>query len=189
MEEDLDLRLSDEFADSVLSKSDSKMIAGEYGGSAYQLETYKKIEMQDKLYQNFIKQGYGSFDNYLNQNKINQFSSLFDPMGDYRADVKIITNESAYVSDHISTQEVIMENLSGVCTIFFLKKGDGMARRLTCTLNEEYMPTSEYSRRSNFFSPMAGDRVGVWDVNEQKWKSFYMNTIFKFVRDDTIGTE
>lgn len=189
MEEDIDLRLTDEFADSVLSRAESKMIAGEYGGSAYQLETYKKIEMQDKLYQNFIKQGYGSFDNYLMQNKINQFSSLYDPISDYRADVKIITKESSYVSDHISAQELIMENLSGVCTVFFLKKKDGTAARLTCTLNEEYMPTSEYPRRTSFFSPMSGDRIGVWDVNEKKWKSFYMNSMFKFVRDDTIDIE
>jgi hypothetical protein len=82
-----------------------------------------------------------------------------------------------------------MENLSGVCTIFFTKKTNGMTRRLTCTLNEQYMPTSEFSNRSNFFSPMGGDRIGVWDINEQAWKSFYMSSVFKFVRDDTVGNE
>jgi hypothetical protein len=189
MEEDLESRLLDEFADSVLSKSDSKMLAGEYGGSLYQIETYKKNLLSDNLYQNFIKQNYGSFDNYLQQNKVNEFSSVYDPTSDFRADVKIITKEASYTSDHISSQEVIMENLSGVCTIFFTKKTNGMTRRLTCTLNEQYMPTSEFSNRSNFFSPMGGDRIGVWDINEQAWKSFYMSSVFKFVRDDTVGNE
>ncbi len=189
MEEELDSRLSDEFSDSVLSKSDSRILAGEYGGSPYQLETYKKNIMRDNLYQNFVKQNYGSFENYLQQNKVNQFSSVYDPTNDFRADVKIITKDEAYTSDHISPQEVIMENLSGVCTIFFIKKTNGAARRITCTLSEEYMPTTEFSKRSSFFSPMSGNRIGVWDINEQAWKSFYMDSVFKFVRDDTVGNE
>jgi hypothetical protein len=36
---------------------------------------------------------------------------------------------------------------------------------------------------------MAGDRIGVWDLNEQAWKSFYMSTVIKFVRDDTTDLE
>jgi len=188
-EENIESRLTNEFSDSILSDVDSKIFSGEYGGSNYQLTTYKKVEMQDKLYQNYIKKNYGSFENYLNSNQMNQMSSVYNPVGDYRADIKIVTDKYSFTSDHISTSETIMEILSGVCTVYFLKKTNSNIRRITCSLNEEHMPTSEYSNRSNFFSAMPGDRVGVWDINEQKWKSFYMDSLVKFVRDETVSTE
>jgi hypothetical protein len=36
---------------------------------------------------------------------------------------------------------------------------------------------------------MANGRIGVWDLNEQKWKSFYMGNVFRFVRDDSESLE
>jgi hypothetical protein len=36
---------------------------------------------------------------------------------------------------------------------------------------------------------MRGDRILIWDLNENGWKSFYMERVIKFVRDDTIGLE
>ena len=81
-----------------------------------------------------------------------------------------------------------MEALSGVCTVVFMKV-DGSVGRITGTLDRAAMPTSEYQTRMNFFSPLANDRVVMWDINKQGWRSFYMDKVIKFVRDDTIALE
>jgi hypothetical protein len=81
-----------------------------------------------------------------------------------------------------------MENLSGVCSIWFLKR-NGNTRRLNCTLSSLSIPSGEFDTRNKFFSPMANARVGVWDLNEQKWKSFYMGNVFRFIRDDSESLE
>jgi hypothetical protein len=81
-----------------------------------------------------------------------------------------------------------MEALSGVCTVIFMKV-DGSVGRITGTLDKAAMPTSQYENRSKFFSPLKGDRIVVWDINKQDWRSFYMERVIKFVRDDTIDLE
>lgn len=182
-------QLKKEFEESNFSYIESKPFKGEYGGSDYQLKTYQKLQTNDLLYKNFIQEVYGSYENYLQQYKINQNTNVFDPGVDYRMDVKIVNKEESYTSDHISTHEIILELLSGVCTIFFIKRTDGSSRRLTGTLEPSMLPTKEYAVRKNFFSPMSGDRLGVWDINEQTWKSFYVDSVFKFIRDETVGTE
>jgi hypothetical protein len=160
----------------------------DYRASLLQKQTYSSLVNDDLMYQKFITQNYGSYENFLQQNKILQDITVFDPTVDYLLDVTIVTEDAYFKTDHISTQELIMENLSGLCTVWFTKK-DGSTRKLSCTLEKQYMPTKEYGVRSQFFSPISGDRVGVWDVNEQAWKSFYMSRVFKFVRDDTSGIE
>ena len=124
----------------------------------------------------------------MQQNKINQTISVFDPTTDYVLDATVITKDASYKTDHLSAQETLMENLSGVCSVWFIRT-DGSTKRLNCTLQQKFIPTKEWPTRTSFFSPMAGDRIGVWDLNEQKWKSFYMSKVFKFVRDDTTGLE
>lgn len=160
----------------------------DYRRSLIQKETYDTLQKEDLMYQKFIAQTYGSYDNFLQQNNLLQDINVFDPTVDYNIDVTIITEEAFFKTDHISSQEVILENLSGLCTVWFTKR-NGTVRRLSCTLERKYLPTKDYNTRSNFFSPMAGDRVGVWDVNEGGWKSFYMSSVIKFVRDDTSGIE
>lgn len=160
----------------------------EYRRSYLQKQTYDNLQRDDLLYQKFITQTYGSYDNFLQQTRIAQDISVYDPTMDYILDVTVITDDTFFKTDHISSQEIIMENLSGICSVWFTKK-DGSSKRLNCTLDRKYLPTKEYNTRVNFFSPMPGDRIGVWDLNEQKWKSFYMGKVFKFVRDDTSGLE
>lgn len=183
-----DARLIQEFNEQNFSFVDSREIVSNYSGSEQQIQNYKRKTFNDKIFNNFIVQNYGSFENYLRAKQINEASTIFDPRTDYRVDVKIVTKDQMLVSDHISVDEIIMELLSGVCTLFFLKK-DGSSRRLTGTLESSYMPSSENDSRSSFFSPMAGNRIGVWDINEQSWKSFYISNLIKFIRDDTVGTE
>lgn len=159
-----------------------------YRSSLIQKETYESLQREDLMYQKFITQTYGSYENFLQQNKLLQNISIFDPTVDYIVDVTVVTEEAFFKTDHISSQEVILENLSGLCTVWFTKR-NGSVRKLNCTLDTKYLPTKEYRTRSGFFSPMAGDRVGVWDLTEGGWKSFYMNSVIKFVRDDTSGIE
>lgn len=160
----------------------------DYRATQLQKQTYDKLQKNDIAYQRFLSNIYGSYENFIQQNKLLREINVFDPTVDFITDVTVVTENAFYKTNHISSQEVIMENLSGVCTVWFTKN-DGSTRRLTCTLESKYMPSLEYEVRTNFFSPMAGNRIGVWDINQQAWKSFYMSRVFKFVRDDTVGIE
>jgi hypothetical protein len=166
----------------------NKLIAP-YSGSSIQKEAYNRIEKNDVLYKLFIQKNYGSYENFLIAKKLLQDITIFDPSVDYIIDTTVITKDISYKTDHLSTQEVINENLSGVCTIYFIKKTTGSVRRLQCTLNENLVPNSQSDIRSNFFSAGRGDLVGVWDINIQAWRSFYMSSVIKFVRDDTRSIE
>jgi hypothetical protein len=166
----------------------NKLIAP-YTGSSIQKESYNRIEKNDILYKLFIQKNYGSYENFLMAKKLLQDITIFDPSVDYIIDTTVITKDISYKTDHLSTQEVINENLSGVCTVYFTKKTTGTVRRLQCTLNENLVPNSQSAIRSNFFSAGRGDLVGVWDINIQAWRSFYMSSVIKFIRDDTTSIE
>lgn len=160
----------------------------DYRQSALQKKTYKTTVDEDDEYTEYIKKLYGSYDSFLREKQLLQDIHVFDPDTDYMLDVTVIKKDAAYKTDHMSAQEALLESLSGVCTIWFIKN-NGSTRRLTCTLKSSLIPNSQYDIRKNFFRPMKYDRLGVWDINEQKWKSFYMGRVFKFVRDDSVSTE
>lgn len=165
-----------------------RKFGGDYQGSEQQQTTYKNLENQDLLYKQYITQNFGTYENFLRQKKIQTSINVFDPTIHYMMDVTVITDEVAYKTDHISPDQLIMEALSGICTIQFLDK-DNNAKRIVGTLDKKEIPSKELSVRANFFSPLRGDRIGIWDLNKQGWRSFYMNKAFRFVRDDTIGLE
>jgi hypothetical protein len=165
-----------------------KKFGGKYLGSRLQKETYTKIANQDIMYSQYINDAYGSYENYLQIKKLNENITVFDPTVHYIMDVTVITEEEQYKSDHISPDAVIMEALSGVCTVYYVSV-NGSAKRLNGTLERDLIPTSQYRVRANFFSPLPGDRIVMWDLNKQGWSSFYMNKAIKFIRDDTVGLE
>jgi hypothetical protein len=66
---------------------------------------------------------------------------------------------------------------------------NGSVGRITGTLEKKSIPTKQYRVRSQLFSPQKGDRIIMWDINKQDWRSFYMERVIKFIRDDTIGLE
>lgn len=179
---------TNEFSQQLDREGFSKSFGGEYVGSPLQIGTYKKLESADASYKQFIRQMYGSYENYLRMHRIDEAISVYDPTRDYIMDVTVITENASYKSDHISTQEVIMEALSGVCTIVFMKK-DGSVGRITGTLDPRAIPPSENQTRSQLFFPQKNDRVVMWDLNKQDWRSFYMDRVIRFVRDDTISVE
>lgn len=159
----------------------------DYEGSAARRETYESV-VEDENYKKYIAQTYGSYETFLKTKKVFQDVHVFDPSTDYILDVTVIKKDVAYKSDHMSAQEVILENLTGICSVWFMK-GDGSTRRLNCTLQAKYMSDIAADERVKFFSPQKYDRIGVWDINEQSWKSFYMGRVFKFVRDDSVSME
>jgi len=159
-----------------------------YSGSSYQINTYNKLLKDDSSYKAFIIKTYGSYENFIQKNKVFNRATIFDPTVDYMLDVTVITNEANYKTDHISSNEIIMESLSGVCSFNFIKK-DGTTTKVNGSLDKRFIPPKEWSTRSNFYSPMANQRIGVWDINKQHWSSFFMSRLFKFVRDDTIDIE
>lgn len=179
---------ADQINDQISNEGFSKSFAGDYMGSPKQLKTYEDLKRNDQIYQQYITQTYGSYENYLTMNRIGQAQSVYDPANDYVMDVTVVTENASYKSDHISTQEVIMEALSGVCTVIFMKM-DGSVGRITGTLDSRAVPPKQMEYRKMFFSPQANDRVVMWDLNKQDWRSFYMDRVIRFVRDDTIDLE
>jgi hypothetical protein len=161
---------------------------GEYSGSKAQREAYERLADEDQRFADYVRENYGSYENYLNIRKILELENVYNPNIHYIIDVNIVTEEKAYRTDHISADQVILEALSGVVTVVFMKN-DGSVRRLTGTLQGSLIPNRQNETRKYAFSPMRGDRILIWDLNENGWKSFYMERVIKFVRDDTIGLE
>jgi len=176
------------FSQELTKEGFAKSFAGEYTGSSLQKETYERLQQNDRFYQRFITENYGYYENYLTQKRVGQASSLFDPTIDFVMNVTVITKEHSYKSDHISSQEVIMEALSGVCTITFMKV-DGSVGKIVGSLETDYIPPTEHLNRFKFFSPLAKNRIVMWDITKQGWRSFYMENVIKFVRDDTTDLE
>jgi len=160
----------------------------EYRGSSYQLKTYENLR-DDPLYARFLQINYGSYKNFLFAFQIEETQSpIFDPRYDVQADVTVITKNVYYKSNHISPMEMIMEAMSGVCTVDVLNKNNN-STKITGTLKKDLILPDKSAERYNFFSPLPGNRIVVWNLVKQKWSSFYMNKLIRFVKDDTIDLE
>jgi hypothetical protein len=180
--------LSEDISQKLQENFFAKEFGGEYSGSRIQYEYYKSLKTKDLEYEKFIEDNYGSYDNYLRVSKVEEGLGIFDPTVDYIIDVQIVTKDKSYRTDHISAEEVIMEALTGICTVIFMKV-NGSVGRITGTLEKKSIPTKQYRVRSQLFSPQKGDRIIMWDINKQDWRSFYMERVIKFIRDDTVGLE
>lgn len=181
-------KLSEDISKDVQENLFAREFGGEYSGSRLQFETYKRLEQKDEEYFKYINDNFGSYENYLKVSRIDAGTNVFDPTTDYIIDVNIVTQDKSYRTDHISSEEVIMEALTGVCTVVFMKV-DGSVGRITGTLEKKFIPSKQYRVRAIAFSPQQGDRILMWDINKQDWRSFYMERVIKFTRDDTSGLE
>jgi len=85
------------------------------------------------------------------------------------------------------TREEILENLKeGICRITFRKVTDGKYRILYGTLFQEDVPHIEKDKlmlMEILSAKKNPNLLTVWDVANNGWRSFYINTIFKFVPD------
>lgn len=180
----------DEFfqKESVSGRDMAEALGAEYWGSEYQKQQYERLKSMDPAFQAYILKTFGSYDLFEKLNGFGDSNNIYDPTTDYKMDVTVITKERFYKTDHISTYEVIGEALTGLCSIDYLKV-NGSASKITGTLYKKFINPANIEERVNFFRPLPGNRVVVWDVIKQGWSSFYMNRAIRFVRDDTTGLE
>jgi len=182
-------KLESQFMSGNLSSISYMGQAEPYYGSDKQKNVYESLESEDKEFKSYIEKIYGSYDAFTKEKDLKFNNVEYDPMYDYVVDVSIISdNNTIYTSTHISSSETIVELLTGVCSFFYLKI-NGSSGKSVGTLNANFIPESQYENRQNFFSPLKGDRVVLWDIHKKTWNSFYMSRLIKFVRDETMDLE
>lgn len=163
-----------------------------YEGSTHKITKYQTLKEKDPIFAQQMSRIYGSYELFLKAvEDLSKQKNLIDPRSDKKLDVTVITNDVYYKSDHISSQEIIMEALNGICTVDYLDVR-GKAQRLNGTLQKKHILSSQIAERYNFFGPLSGrfgEKVVLWNINKQKWSSFYINFAIRFVKDDTVDLE
>lgn len=163
-----------------------------YEGSTHQRNKYAGLKEKDPLYATFISKNYGTYQNFLFAYRlVQEQETVFDPIIDHKVDVTVITDQVYYKSDHISGQELIMEALYGICTIDYIDV-DNNVKRLNGTLEKKHILSANANQRYQFFMPLPGkygEKIVLWNINKQKWSSFYLSRTIRFVKDDTTDLE
>lgn len=97
-----------------------------------------------------------------------------------------------------SAEEIYSELSKGECTLFFYKMTDGRHRKMRCTLNQDEFSTKYSSQRllkTLIVSQFANGKhnkeglVPVWDLDADGWKSFYLNRVYRLVRNEQTDAE
>jgi len=116
------------------------------------------------------------------------------------AKIKIVEeNDTSETEIYKPTPEQVYSELEkSECTLFFYKMTDGTARKMRCTLNQSAFSEKYSTNRqiknvilSNFANGKHGKSglVPVWDLDSQSWKSFYINRVYKLVRNEQTDAE
>jgi hypothetical protein len=177
------------FQKQVMNPSETMGAESEnYWGSEYQKNVYDEFKIKDKIYERFILQKYGSYQNFALLTRAGDAENVFDPFTDFKFDVTIITKNKYYKTDHISPFELIRESLYGICSVDY-RKTNGQSDKIIGTLYKKYINPANIEERSNFFFPLRGNRIVLWNMVKQDWSSFYMSRVVRFVRDDSTGIE
>lgn len=182
--------IEDSFLDSEVadpSYIEDKQVE-DYFESDYRSSLYKTISTKDKLFNDFLKGYFGSSENFIKFTTALAENKTYDPSVDQLAEIVITTKEKYFKASYISQTELLFELLSGICTVEFVRI-DGRADRLICTLSEELVPQSQSDVRYDAFSGLAGRRILVWNLIKGDWSSFYLETLIRFVRDDSSEIE
>jgi hypothetical protein len=160
----------------------------DYNSSEYRTRKYRDLASEDALFNTYLKMTYGSVSSFFDFNQQLTEARTFDPSTDYNVDVVVITEDTFYVSNSISSVETFLEILGGVCSIEFIRV-DGRADKIIGTLQSTYIPSSQEKTRRDAFGSLGSRRILVWDILKQGWSSFYMQNLRRFVRDDTSGIQ
>tara|TARA_R110002126_G_scaffold22555_2_gene80320 strand:+ start:1618 stop:2226 length:609 start_codon:yes stop_codon:yes gene_type:complete len=88
-----------------------------------------------------------------------------------------------------SPSEITSELGKGVCTVWFGRKTypQGVTRRMTCTLDE-----SKFDGKYRGQSPSRSRKPGlipVWDLDASNWRSFYLGSVTRLVRNEETDVE
>lgn len=87
------------------------------------------------------------------------------------------------------TRQNIIENLSkGICKVIFRKITDGRFRSMTCTLNNEYVPTRFEGGVKQVKQSIQEDLdlLPVFDIIRNDWRSFRIQTIQLFYTSEDL---
>ena len=114
--------------------------------------------------------------------------------------LKIVeTGDTAETEIRNPTPEQLYTELEkSECTVYFYKTTDGSARKMRCTLNQTSFSDKYRSNKqiknlilSYFSSGKHGKQglVAVWDLDAQSWRSFYLNRVFKLIRNEQTRAE
>lgn len=93
--------------------------------------------------------------------------------------------------NEIDRQSLVSFLLKGICQVSFIKVKDGSNRVIYCTLNYGFIPKNfetsiDKTISGSGFDP---DIIPIWDVMEQKWKSFRLSKMNLFVTSDELVEE
>jgi len=88
-----------------------------------------------------------------------------------------------------SPSEITSELRKGVCTVWFGRKTypQGVTRRMTCTLDE-----SKFAGKYQGQSPSQSKKRGlipVWDLDASNWRSFYLRSVTRLVRNEETDVQ
>ena len=88
-----------------------------------------------------------------------------------------------------SPSQITSELGKGVCTVWFGRRTypQGVTRRMTCTLDESKF-TGKYRGRSPSQSRKPG-LIPVWDLDASNWRSFYLGSVTRLVRNEETDAQ
>lgn len=130
-----------------------------------------------------------------NTDKIRKFLTRVD---ESKIEITEKQDTVSSVIENPSPQQIFTELEKSVCTLFFYKFTDGRHRKMRCTLNQSLF-SEKYSSnrvlRSVIISNFARGKhnkpglVPVWDLDAHQWRSFYLDRVYKLVRDEKTDIE
>ena len=88
-----------------------------------------------------------------------------------------------------SPSQITSELRKGVCTVWFGRRTypQGVTRRMTCTLDESKFD-GKYRGRSPIQSRKPG-LIPVWDLDASHWRSFYLGSVTRLVRNEETDVQ
>jgi hypothetical protein len=88
-----------------------------------------------------------------------------------------------------SPSQITSELGKGVCTVWFGRRTypQGVTRRMTCTLDESKF-AGKYRGRSPSQSRKPG-LIPVWDLDASNWRSFYLGSVTRLVRNEETDVQ
>jgi len=76
----------------------------------------------------------------------------------------------------------LMDSLiSGEVRVIFRKRGNSTIRDLLCTLNVDDIPPEQLFVLQKIISSGQSDRIIVWDLEKNDWRSFYMDSVIETI--------
>jgi hypothetical protein len=131
-------------------------------------------------------------------NPKNKIISLLRQVDDPK--IKVVEENDTSTTEIIkpTAQQLLSELSKSVCTLFFYKITDGTIRKMRCTLNENAF-SEKYSSNRQIKNKIISDftngkhnkqgLVPVWDMDSSSWKSFYINRVYKLIRNEQTSVE